>query len=51
MLQVNTYSADVKDFASMKKTIEAACSEAGNVAVLVLSHGVSVTGTFGGHEH
>ncbi|CAK9224395.1 unnamed protein product [Sphagnum troendelagicum] len=27
----------------MKKTIEAACSEAGNVAVLVLSHGVSVT--------
>jgi hypothetical protein len=42
---------DVKEFASMKKTIEAACSEAGNVAMLVLSHGVSVTGTFGVHEH
>ncbi|CAK9875541.1 unnamed protein product [Sphagnum jensenii] len=27
----------------MKKTIEAACIRAGNVAVLVLSHGVSVT--------
>ncbi len=51
MLQVNTYSVDVKDFPSMKKTIEAACNEAKNVVVLVLNHGVSITSTFGEHEH
>ncbi|CAK9251938.1 unnamed protein product, partial [Sphagnum jensenii] len=45
-LEVNAYSADVKDFASMKKAFEAACSESGNVTAVVLSHGVAVPGTF-----
>ncbi|CAM6017836.1 unnamed protein product [Sphagnum balticum] len=43
---VNAYSADVKDFASVKKAFEAACSESGNVTAVVLSHGVAVPGTF-----
>ncbi len=45
-MQVNAYSADVKDFASVKKAFEAACSESGNVTAVVLSHGVAVPGTF-----
>lgn len=40
------YSADVKSFASINKAIEAAVSESGIVELLVLSHGVSVPGTF-----
>jgi NADP-dependent 3-hydroxy acid dehydrogenase YdfG len=46
VMQVNAYSADVKDFASVKKAFDAACSESGNVTAVVLSHGVAVPGTF-----
>jgi len=45
-VKVNVYSADVKSFASINKAIEAAVSESGIVELLVLSHGVSVPGTF-----
>ena len=46
LLQVNTYSADVKNFENIKVAIEAAVSDSGVVEVLVLSHGVSIVSSF-----
>ncbi|KAG0556442.1 hypothetical protein KC19_11G054400 [Ceratodon purpureus] len=44
--QVNTYSADVKNFGSVNAAIEAAVSDSGVIGVLVLSHGISVVSRF-----
>lgn len=44
--QVNTYSADVKDYVSIEEAIQTACRDSGNLEILILSHGISVPGTF-----
>lgn len=48
-MQVNTYSADVKKFESVRGAIEDAVLDSGVIEVLVLSHGVSVVSTFEDH--
>lgn len=46
LLQVNTYSADVKNVGSIRVAIEAAVKDSGFIEVLILSHGVSCVLTF-----
>lgn len=45
-MQVNTYSADVKNVGSIKAAIEGAAKDSGVIEVLILSHGVSCVLTF-----